>query len=712
MRRYLNFQPGDFYEIEGVLHVFKRCLPSATGLLNEPDLYRFETPTGRELTLTQRSLDELYFRGQFRRVPANEHIADRPIETFELDKADPQLGKRRIRQHLLRAFDAAPVSKSDAKLVEFIGATLATAPFQSDWTPSPGALRSWLRLRGEPGDRRLRHMGDRFARGWTGSRLSQVVQGVLAEKAEAYWENQQVTARDVWAQVTAALVLRDRSLGTTTDRPDPSTVWRYLKRELTYDRAATRYGARKAQELFQPLKGSLKADRILETAILDHTVVNCWVYDDERAIPLGRPTLTVLLDSASRYPLGFYLGFEPASLYAAMACIKRAVVPKLDLAERHPDVEGEWIAYGVPQTILADRGWEFVGPSFVDACEDAGIAVEWAPPRTPQYKGQGERLFRTLDDMLFHKAPGGVPLKAHLMKDAGFDPERDAALTLDELEGVIYQCVVEVYGREEHSTLKAAPEKVWRDREKRDGITIGDVATLRATLGITVSGAKLSRKGIRHNGLQYRSDAVFDLLQDLLPLQPMRGGPQGTAVVKIKVHPDELGSIDVWNDHTKRYVALPCVEAEYAAGLSAFHHEVLKEWTKKENLAFRTSDEKAMARVRLAATMNAVIPRRIRDRRRQQRLMPRPTTAQAVVTDVVGRAKAFEIETSTAPNRQDGRAVIKGKVRNRHQTPQVETRERDLSLPSQLRPVPPPVMTADDMIARIAAARRANRASQ
>lgn len=154
------------------------------------------------------------------------------------------------------------------------------------------------------------------------------------------------------------------------------------------------------------------------------------------------------------------------------------------------------------------------------------------------------------------------------------------------------------------------------------------------------------------------------------------------------------------------------MEAEYAAGLSAFHHEVLKEWTKRENLAFRTSDEKAMARVRLAAKMNAVIPRRIRDRRRQQRLMPRPTTAQSVVADVVGRAKAFEIETSTAPNRQDGQAVIKGKVRSRRQVQPVGSSEREASVPSQLHPIPPTGLTADDMIARIAAARRANRASQ
>ena len=55
-------------------------------------------------------------------------------------------------------------------------------------------------------------------------------------------------------------------------------------------------------------------------------------------------------------------------------------------------VGGEWEGFGVPRTILADNAWENTGSSFVDACADNGISIEWAPVRRPEHKGILERF--------------------------------------------------------------------------------------------------------------------------------------------------------------------------------------------------------------------------------------------------------------------------------------------------------------------------------
>src|SRR5262249_34577128 len=154
---------------------------------------------------------------------------------------------------------------------------------------------------------------------------------------------------------------------------------------------------RVAARRFMPLKGSLEAKRILDIAIMDHTVLDCHVVDDEHLITVGRPYLTVAIDVRSRYPLAYVLGYTPPSVETAMACLRRVVRPKQDINERFPDIRGQWAAYGVPRTVLVDNAWEFSGSSFQDACEDCGISIEWAPVRTPEYKGIGERFFRTLN---------------------------------------------------------------------------------------------------------------------------------------------------------------------------------------------------------------------------------------------------------------------------------------------------------------------------
>ena len=111
---------------------------------------------------------------------------------------------------------------------------------------------------------------------------------------------------------------------------------------------------------------------------------------------------------------------------------------------------------------MVDNAWENTGSSFRDACADANISIVFAPVATPEYKGVCERFFGTLNTMLFHRLPGGLPFTPQQRKKLGLDGEADAALLLSDIKRAIVQCIVEVYGREFHKALQAAPEQVWR----------------------------------------------------------------------------------------------------------------------------------------------------------------------------------------------------------------------------------------------------------
>ncbi len=66
----------------------------------------------------------------------------------------------------------------------------------------------------------------------------------------------------------------------------------------------------------------------LEHVEIDHTRSDLAVIDDRDNLPLGRLTLTYCLDTAARYPLGYYLGFEPPSYLTVMECLHHAIQPK------------------------------------------------------------------------------------------------------------------------------------------------------------------------------------------------------------------------------------------------------------------------------------------------------------------------------------------------------------------------------------------------
>jgi transposase InsO family protein len=53
------------------------------------------------------------------------------------------------------------------------------------------------------------------------------------------------------------------------------------------------------------------------------------------------------------------------------------------------------LTYGVPQQLVCDHGSQFTGSEFRRVCAAIQLAVDYAPPHYPQYKGKIERFFRT-----------------------------------------------------------------------------------------------------------------------------------------------------------------------------------------------------------------------------------------------------------------------------------------------------------------------------
>lgn len=580
-----------------------------------PDDIQFEARTGRITTYSEGEFLELYNAGKLRILTRTERIDDRAPEE---DKATAR-AHRRLKY--LREFDAGPVSKSERPLAAFI--QRVAAEIADTNPPSTGSIRRWVRSRGEPGLRRLREMTERYRPG-LGRRLHPFVDETLSTHMERYWDSPRVTPKEVWVRVVTTIADKNSGLAVLPEHRIPSiaysTVWRRCQTEMTFERARRRYGAKEAARRFKAIKGSLEVNRLLDLAIMDHTDVDCWVIDDVTHQPIGRPRITFLIDACSRYPLGFNIGWKSAGLEAAIACLRHALPKKVNLRAKYPEIKHEWLAYGQPREILVDQGLEFMGTSFEDVCADLGISIRPAPVRTPEYKGEIERFIGTANRQAFHRLKGSVPGKPQALQALGIDPEKDAIYFLSELEELITRWIVDVYAREPHRILNAAPARVWEDRRKTDPIELcPDLTALNAACSKVVKRV-LTRNGIELNNLTYRSEAVSDLLEDLVPRSRKRNVSAHGVPVKIKYHPEDLGHIYVWNEVRGKYVQLPCTKPKYAEGLGEYHHGKIRDWARETNREFASESEMCRARVELYEFMDTIAVDRVRDRKRLQRL--------------------------------------------------------------------------------------------
>lgn len=153
------------------------------------------------------------------------------------------------------------------------------------------------------------------------------------------------------------------------------------------------------------------------------------------------------------------LSFEPPSLYSVTECIKRANRPKLQMLDQFPNCRELAGIHGKFDQIVVDNGLELVGASFESAMTDVGTSVRWAPSSSPTYKAVVERFFRTLNELLNKRLPGGSFPVAQ-MKAWKLDPQKDAVLTVGKAEELLEQAIG-VYHQDLHTFLGETPVAVW-----------------------------------------------------------------------------------------------------------------------------------------------------------------------------------------------------------------------------------------------------------
>lgn len=404
------------------------------------------------------------------------------------------------------------------------------------------------------------------------SRLQEGVEAiVVAVIQDRYYVAEQVTTNDIYLEVILRVAEENRFRHEAEKLTPPSrtTIWRRIDALDEMDRLIAKRGKRIAKQQLTQYGQMEYPSTPLERVEIDHTPMDIIVVDGKDNLPLGKPTITYCLDTSTRYPLGFYLGFDPPSYLTVMECLHHAILTKGDVGEKY-GTQHDWIACGIPAALSVDNGKEFIGVDLLDACNSLGIELDQMPIQTPHFKAAVERMFGTINTGLLHTLPGTTFSNPQQRGD--YKSEEKACIDLEDLDRVFHLFLLDVYAESFHRGLGGVPARRW-EAITQDGFfprLPASAEELKILLG-RVAYRVIQPYGIDFMRLRYNS-------QDLAPLRTR----SDRAKSKIKYDPRDLGCIYVYDPCEQVYVEAKCLDEEYARGLSLWKHRVILNLARKQ----------------------------------------------------------------------------------------------------------------------------------
>jgi putative transposase len=568
---------------------------------------------------------------------------------------------------------------SEKKLATFIRNNAPEANgLGLDQLISASTLRRAIHDCGTPGDRALHYfLPDKerqLGRFW-----DPFILRLKAELIDEYWSPDKPRLFEVQEAFRLKLHAKNKELrGLGADpltRPTEETLRLWIKEAECYERYKLRHGRRAAGRRFRGQNRAIQASRPLEYVMLDHTRVDSWgnVEDENgKTLTQERPWLMLVVDVFSQVVLAAILTWAAPSIHTIVLALKQLVRPKDFLPEdlRHFKNFGDF--WGAPSFVIVDRAWENTGKSFKTMCESVGIRIIWAPVRTPEFKCYVEHAFHLLNSIYWHRLPGGIPHKPHIMKQLELNPRKNADRNLKQMnDGLWY--ALRKHAFKVNSGLGMPPARAWQEGFRNHSRPmIDDISAFDSFLG-KVRQCQLTTSGIKLDNEEFHDPTITGaLLNDLLryaKASKQRRAPNSTGTIFVHVTQSWCcESVEVWNPKTRRNVKLPNVLARFSAGLSWDEAKAARDLAAEQNLAFCTEDEMIEVSAKVMATYKSQAQQKpFREARKAaRRYRPQAELERGTIVEEVweepsptGMAARSASRTLPAVQRDDERKVTK-----------------------------------------------------
>jgi putative transposase len=241
------------------------------------------------------------------------------------------------------------------------------------------------------------------------------------------------------AQVVVQVQARAQTLG-VEEYPGRMTVYRILRSHVEKQQQKRSLGWRGDRLTLHTREGlAIGIEWTNQVWQVDHTRADVLVVDQSGEL-LGRPWLTIVVDTYSRCIMGMHLGFDAPSSAVVCLALRHAILPKQYSSGY--ELRGIWGTYGLPQYLYTDGGKDFRSQHLEQVATELGIVL--CLRRKPSDGGIVERPFGTFNTQFFSTLPGYVSSKVETRSAAA---ESEACLTLMQLEQLLVRYVVDNYNQ-------------------------------------------------------------------------------------------------------------------------------------------------------------------------------------------------------------------------------------------------------------------------
>ncbi|MEZ8186597.1 Mu transposase C-terminal domain-containing protein [Shewanella sp. 5S214] len=483
-------------------------------------------------------------------------------------------------------------SKSVEKLTPIIENTWSNNVFKTiNSPPSPRTVQRWVKSYIDSGFSVRSLISANAGKGNRSAKVDDALEPYIQQAIKHFKQLEQPTIAKSYDQLTTLIHYDNILIADPSQKLKLMTYSAFLKRlekEAPKQLLIARKGKEAANIMYRTYKEVQETTLILQRTEVDHTQLDLFIVDSKQKMVLGRPYITVILDYKSKSILGFYIGFEKPSYMSIARALRHAILPKSYVRQMYKEVEYDWDCYGIPRTLVVDRGKDFESIALVDACMDLNIRIHRNPGKHPWYKGSVESYFKSLNLRLLNDLRGKV--FPNIVDSNTYDPKKNAIITMDLFLTIFHKWVIDIYQRDLVAKGTIIPRVSWQE----------DLEFVpRRVMNKDALDIVLAERTTRQNGphgivfehIRYDSD-------ELMKLRSLTGFRK----LEIKYNREDLGYIYVLDDRNSRdktYFKVPTIMPEYAKGLSRHQHRIILAFNKKYLDGFKEPEALAAAKMKV-----------------------------------------------------------------------------------------------------------------
>ncbi|MCM3412663.1 Mu transposase C-terminal domain-containing protein [Metabacillus litoralis] len=526
------------------------------------------------------------------------------------------LSEEKQEEAKLRHYAIEPLLKLEVKALNPYIKSRKEQLFKEGYQVSEASLYRWIKAYRESDGSIYSLVSNTHKRGVKDSRLEKEVDILIDSIIDEHYlvrENRTITT--IYELVINEIDKENdkRELDEKMNHPSLSTIRRRINARDTYEVEKARKGANAIRNKFKQVQYHEKPKYPLQRVEIDHTLLDIVVLDNDTLLPIGRPTITSVLDVYTGYPLGYYIGFEPPSYTSVMLALLHAISPKTYVKKRYPKVKNEWLAYGLPELLVVDNGKEFLSKHLKEACLELGIEIYHCPVKMPWYKGPVERHFRTINQELLHQTPGTT--FSNVLMKGDYDPAKNASIRFDALLEMFHKWLLDYYCQKPNKGVKGAPAKLWNkwfEQNPRPEVP-SNMLDWKIKL-MKLGYGSIQSQGIRRLHLYYQDSELHVIRRKL-----ERAGKKNK--VKYKYDPTDLSKIYVFDEMDQKYIEVKCTDDKfnYTEGINEYAHRVIVKKARDEEKKIDISAI-AAAKAELIQLMKDEKANSIKQRKQKQRL--------------------------------------------------------------------------------------------